>query len=300
MAKKKASDVSPEPTEEKKEKTSKKEQSAPSPAPAAESAEQKEQKKEKRQPQLITPNGDKVSHVHVFKSNKSDDWFVAGKINDLPLKPQKVTNQDMDGFINKTVTAEQLMLKYYPSKMMAKVSDEQFKNLGAVQTPDGMQQIHKFNVYKVSEPENVDYGKYRFYAQVGDKRMSESASKRDLDMYFDRVQSPADFVKAKFGERLHMADHYKMFTLPEGSNIQEKDIHIRKNKDSNRYEISANMGEHGRTPAREISYDDRQSFFTHKTANKEQLAAKYLYGDIAAAMSQAPKQEQAKQASLSL
>lgn len=293
MAKKKASDVAPETTEEKKEKTSKKE----STAPVAESAEQK---KEKRAPQLITPNGDKVSHMHVFKSNKSDDWFVAGKINDVPLKPQKVSNQDMEGFIAKTTTAEQLMWKYYPTKMMVKVGEEQYKNLGAVQTPDGMQQIHKFNVYKENDPKNVDYGKYRFYAQVGDKRMSESASKRDLDMYFDRVMSPKDIVTQKFGERLHMADHYKMFTLPEGSNIQDKDIKLRKNQESNRYEISVNLGDKGHTPSKEVSFDDRQSFFSHKTATKEQLASKYLFSEIVATMSQTPKQAQAKQMSMAM
>ena len=110
--------------------------------------------------------------------------------------------------------------------------------------------------------------------------MSQTASRQDLDAYFDRVVSPSDLVKKVFGDRLHMEGHYKMFKLPEGVNIDANDIRLIKNQTTNRYEISVNLGDLGRTPAKEISYDDRQSYFSHKTATKEQLAAKYLGREI--------------------
>lgn len=255
---------------------------------------------EKRAPQMVTVNGDKVSHAHVYKSNTSDDWFFTAKINDVPLKPQKVTKEDMEGVINKTKPVEEMMQTYYPTKLMPKVSPEEFKMPTTVMTPDGMQTVHKFNVYKVTEQNNIDYGKYRFYAQVGDKKMSESASKKDLDAYFDRVVKPADLITKVFGERLHMQEYYKMFQLPENSNIEAKNIRLMKNPDTNRFEISVKINDVGRTSSKEISYDDRQSYFSHKTATKEQLAAKYLNNEIKDMLNQAPKVQKAKQLSLSV
>lgn len=254
---------------------------------------------EKKQPQLITVNGDSVSHAHVFKSNKSDDWFFTAKINGVPLKPQKVSNEDMEAVVvNKSKKPHELMETYYPTKMMAKISSEEFKKPFSVNTTDGEKPVYKFNVYKVEDKNNLYYGKYRFYAQVGDLKMSENASKKDLDAYFDRVVTPADLVKKVFGERLHLQEYYKMFTLPENANIAAKDIRIMKNAVTNKYEISVNLGDHGRTSAKEISYDDRQSYFSHKTASKEQLAAKYLGPEISDMLKSVPKQEREKQYSM--
>ena len=183
---------------------------------------------------------------------------------------------------------------------MPKIAPEEFKKPASVVTPDGPQTVHKFNVYKETDRNSLDFGKYRFYAQVGEKRMSQTASRQDLDAYFDRVVSPSDLVKKVFGDRLHMEDHYKMFKLPEGVNIDAKDIRLIKNQTTNRYEISVNLGDLGRTPAKEISYDDRQSYFSHKTATKEQLAAKYLGREISETLNVAPKQEHTKQLSLGM
>ena len=266
----------------------------------AESIEQK-QSREKRAPQLVTVNGDAITHAHVFKSNTSDDWFFTAKINGLPLKPQKVSNEDMEAVVvNKTKKPQELMETYFPTKLMPKIAPEEFKKPASVVTPDGPQTVHKFNVYKETDRNSLDFGKYRFYAQVGEKRMSQTASRQDLDAYFDRVVSPSDLVKKVFGDRLHMEGHYKMFKLPEGVNIDAKDIRLIKNQTTNRYEISVNLGDLGRTPAKEISYDDRQSYFSHKTATKEQLAAKYLGREISETLNVAPKQEHTKQLSLGM
>lgn len=257
-------------------------------------------KAEKREPQMVTVNGDKVTHGHVFKSNQSDDWYFTAKINDVPLKPQKVSKEDMEGLMNRTKNVAELMQTYYPTKLMPKVSAEDMRLPVSINTAVGEQRLYKFNVYKETHMDNVDYGKYRFYAQVDDQKMSASASRQDLNAYFDKVMKPADMVARVFGDRLGMAEHYRQFQLPEGTNIEAKDIRIMKNQQTNKYEIHANLGEHGRTSARELSYDDKQSYFSHKTATKEQLAAKYLGNEISAAFKNAPKHEQAKQMSLGI
>ena len=223
---------------------------------AADTQEKQETAKaERRPPQMVTANGDRVTHGHVFKSNNSDDWFFTAKINDVPLKPQKVTKEDMEGVINKTKTVEEMMRTYYPTKLMPKVSADDMRLPASIMTPEGEKRIYKFNAYKEHDPMNVDYGKYRFYAQVDGLKMSTSASKADLNAYFDKVMKPAEMVTKLFGDRLNMAEHYRMFQLPEGSGIEPKQIHIMKNPQTNRFEISVNMGQLGRTPAKELAFN---------------------------------------------
>lgn len=255
---------------------------------------------EKRPPQMVTVNGDKVSHAHVYKSNTSDDWFFTAKLNDVPLKPQKVSPEDLEAVLNKTKKPVELMEKYYPTKMMPKKSPEEFKIPTTIMTSEGEKTVHKFNVYKESDMRSPNYQKYLFYAQVGDLKMSAPGSKNTLNAYFDRTETPKELITKVFGEKLHLADYYKQFQLPEGANLEAKDIRLMKNQSSNRYEISADMGSLGKTSVREISYDDRQSYFTHKTATKEQLAAKYLGEEIGNALKNTPKQEKAHQQSLGM
>lgn len=256
--------------------------------------------KERKEPQMITVNGDKVSHAHIFKSNQSDDWFFTAKINDVPLKPQKITPEDCEAVLTKTIKPVELMEKYYPSKLAPQKSAEEFKIPTTIMTGNGEETIHKFNVYKEKDQRSYDYGKYRFYVQIGNMKMSQTASKEDLNAYFDRTQTPKEIITKVFGEKLHLADYYKQFKLPEGVNIEMKDIRIMKNQQTNRYEISVNLGQLGNTPSREISYDDRQSFFTHKTATKDQLAAKYLSYEISKAYKETTRQALIKQPSLGI
>lgn len=258
-------------------------------AEAAQKAEAPQEKKaERRPPQAITESGEKVTNAHVYKSNKSEDWFFTAKINDVPLKPQLAAKEDVETLLSGKADFAALMWKYYPTKMQAKVDPQEFKVPFKIQTPEGEKTVHKFNAYKEKDERSYDYGKYRFYLQIEDYKTSMPAPKAELNAYFDRTMKPADIVSRVFGEQLHLADHYKQFKVPEG--VTEKDIHIMKNKETNRYEISANIGGI-HTPSKELSYNDRQSYFSFKTANREQLAGKYLSTEISQALEAAPKKQ---------
>ncbi len=253
----------------------------------------KSETKEKREPQMVTVNGDKITHGHAFKAKDSENWFFTAKINGLPMKAQLMDQKDMEKLlVEKSATIQDMIQKYYPTVLLQKVNVAEFKLPRPISTANGEEQIIKFNVYKENRPENKDYGKYRLYAQVGDKKMSCDASKQDLDAYFNRVTSPTQLIIKNFGDRLGIAAHYEQFKLPEGLNIEGKDILLRKNQETNRYEISAKLSDGVQTPAKELSYDDRQSYFQHKVASKEQLAAKYLSNELTTlSMTQKPKVE---------
>ncbi|EJW99703.1 MutS domain I protein [gut metagenome] len=86
------------------------------------SPEQKiEAKKERkpREPQMVTANGEKVSHGHAFQSTTNpDDWYFTAKINGVQLKPQKMDAADLVAYQKKEMTVPQLMERYYPTKLM--------------------------------------------------------------------------------------------------------------------------------------------------------------------------------------
>lgn len=243
--------------------------------------EQPNKQSEKRPPQMITVNGDRVSHAHVFKSNTSDDWFFTAKINGEPLRPVGITRDETDGFFNKSLSVQNLMEKYYPSKLMPKVNSNDLTVTHTFKGNNGQSHtVEKFNVYKEKDQSNQDYGKYKFYAVVDGQKMSMTAPKSDLNAFFDKVMTPAQLVVKNFGDRLNLKEHYEQFKLPEG--VDTSKIHIMKNKETNFYEISANFGEGARISGKALSYNDRTSFFATKTATKEQLAAKYLGNEISA------------------
>lgn len=261
-------------------------------------AEETAEQTKKREPQLITINGDKITHAHAFKSNQNDDWFFTAKINDMPMKAQLINKNDVEWVFDKSVSVKEKIEKYYPTVLMPKVNPAEFKLPRTFTTGNGEEQLLKFNVYKENDPQNVSYGKYRFYAQVGDKKMSCEASKNDLDAYFNRVATPVQLITKNFGDRLSMRAHYEQFKLPEEFGLEAKDIRIAKNQQTNRYEISVNVKDRYQTQAKELSYDDRQSYFQHKVATKEQLAAKYLSQEIES-LSKTSKQALEKQLGMS-
>lgn len=265
----------------------------PEVAPAVEN-----EAKQKRSPQLVTPNGDKVTNLHVFKSNQSEDWFIAAKLNDVPLKPKVCSKEDCEAILNKTSNTEDLMNRYYPTKMMPKLDAASLKVPATLIGNDGQEMtIHKFNVYKEKNMENAHYGKYKMYAQIDDRKMSVLATPKMLDEYFDRVKTPAQLVTQAFGEDLNLKAHYEQFKLPEG--IEAKDIRIQKNKNTQRYEISVNV-DGIKSEAKELSYNDRTSYFSHKSATKEQLAAKYLGTEIPQIQAAAKASQKQKMAAPSL
>ncbi len=233
-----------------------------------------------REPQMVTVNGDKVTHGHAYQSKTNpEDWYFTAKINGEQLKPQKMDPADLAAYQQKELTVPQLMERYYPTKLMPRVPDVSYQVANVLPGPEGNLTIDKFNVYKETDETRADYGKYKFYAQVGDKKMSTTASREDLNAYFDRVATPGQLVERNFGDRLHLQSHYEQFRLPEG--IDPKGIRVAKDKEDGKWKVSADLGEgRGRTSRQELSFDDGYSLFKTKTATREQIAAKYLTEEI--------------------
>ncbi len=237
-----------------------------------------------REPQMVTVNGDKVTHGHAYQSKTNpEDWYFTAKINGEQLKPQKMDPADVAAYEKKEITVPELMQRYYPTKLMPRVPEEAFRYPNGLAGPSGPLTVDKFNVYKETDETRADYGRYKFYAQVGEKKMSTPASREDLNAYFDRVMTPGQLVERNFGERLHLPSHYAQFQLPDG--IDPKGVRVAKDRSDGKWKVSADLGEgRGRTSKQEISFDDGYSLFKAKSATREQIAAKYLGQEITAKM----------------
>ena len=221
-------------------------------------AEAKQERKP-REPQMVTANGEKVSHGHSFQSTTNPaDWYFTAKMDGVQLKPQKMDAAD---------------LAAYQKKEMPK----------QLSGPDGAITIDKFNVYKEKDEQRPDYGKYKFYVQMGDTKMSAVASREDLNAYFDRVTTPAQLVEKNFGERLHLQSAYEKYQLPEG--VDPKGVRVAKDHSDNKWKVSMDLGDKGKTSKHELSFDDGYSLFKAKTATREQIAAKYLNTEITGMLS---------------
>ena len=234
------------------------------------------QEHQPREPQMVTINGDKVSHAHAFQSKVNPaDWFYVAQLNGKQLNPMKMDAADIAAYQKREAKVEDMMQKYYPTKLAPKVSVEEYKAANILS--DG-RVIDKMTVYKEKDEQRADYGKYKLYAQVGDQRMSVPMTKADQSAFFDRVTTPAALVEKNFGERLHLASAYSAYQLP--ANIKVEDIRVAKDNMDGKWKISAAVGENGRTEKKAISFDDGFSLFQAKTVTREQLAAKYLSDDI--------------------
>ena len=234
------------------------------------------QEHQPREPQMVTVNGDKVSHAHAFQSKVNPaDWFYVAQLNGKQLNPMKMDAADIAAYQKREAKVEDMMQKYYPTKLAPKVSVEEYKAANILS--DG-RVIDKMTVYKEKDEQRADYGKYKLYAQVGDQRMSVPMTKADQSAFFDRVTTPAALVEKNFGERLHLASAYSVYQLP--ANIKVEDIRVAKDNMDGKWKISAAVGENGRTEKKAISFDDGFSLFQAKTVTREQLAAKYLSDDI--------------------
>lgn len=250
------------------------------------------QERKPREPQMVTVNGDKITHGHSFQSKDNPaDWYFTAKMNGEQLKPQRMDPADLVAFQKKEITVPQLMERYYPTKLMARMPDVAFKTPNSLTGPNGNITIDKFNVYKEKDETRADYGKYKFYAQIGDQKMSAPASRHDLNAYFDRVMTPGELVEKNFGERLHLPSHYKQFSLPEG--IEKDQIRIAKDRSDGKWKVSVDLGERGKTDKKEISFDDGFSLYKTKSATREQIAAKYVGEEVKSLLS-APAPKMAK------
>lgn len=233
-----------------------------------------------REPQMVTVNGEKVTHAHAFQSNQDPNkWYFTARLDGNQLRPQLMKWRDVEAYQKHETTIEALMQNYYPTKLQKKVTPEEFKADNKLS--DG-RVIDRMVVYKEHDASREDAGKYRIYTQVGDEKMSRTMSYEDLNAFFDRVTTPAKLVEKNFGEQLHLASFYKQFQLPENADI--KSVNLSKGADR-QYYVSANLGERGETSKAMLSWHDRQAFFKEKTVTKEQLAARYLNSEINAMMS---------------
>ena len=247
-------------------------------AKSEQKAEAKQERKP-REPQMVTAAGEKVTHGHAYQSKANpEEWYFTAKMDGKQLKPQRMDAADLAAYQKKEMTVPQLMERYYPTKLMPKVSEESFKMPKSIAGPEGNISVEKFNVYKEKDEQRADYGKYKFYAQIGDSKMSAVASRQDLNAYFDRVMTPTQLVEKNFGERLHLKSAYEKYQLPEG--IDPKGVGVAKDRGDNKWKVSVDMGDKGRTTKHEISFDDGYSLFKAKTATREQIAAKYLNTEI--------------------
>lgn len=253
-----------------------------------------QQERKPREPQMVTVNGEKVTHGHAYQSKTNpEDWYFTAKLDGQQLKPQKMDPTDLAAYQKKELTVPQLMERYYPTKLMPRVPEAAYQVPNVIVGPDRNNlTVDKFNVYKEKDEQRTDFGRYKFYAQIGEQKMSAVASRHDLNAYFDRVMTPGQLVERNFGDRLHLKSHYEQFSLPEG--VDPKSVRVAKDRSDDKWKVSADLGEHGRTSKKEISFDDGFSLFKAKTATRAQIAAKYL-GDEIRTMLAAPsvKTEQA-------
>ena len=253
-----------------------------------ENGQEATEERKHREPQMVTVNGQKVTHGHAYQSTVNPDtWFFTAKLDGAPLRPMPMTPEDTAAYKNREISVEQLMQNYYPTKLLPKVSKEEYA-AGNVLS-DG-RTVDKLNVYKEHDETKNDFGRYKLYAVVGDQRMSTVMTTHDLNAFFDRTVTPAQLVERNFGERLHLASAYQQYRLPE--DLQVKEIRIAKEKNSNVWNISVNLGELGKTSKKPLTFDDGYSYFSARTATREQLAAKYLLPEIKQLMA-APRQEKA-------
>ena len=235
------------------------------------SEEQKETKR--REPQMVTVNGEKVTHGHAFQSNLNPDkWYFTARLDGNQLRPQLMKPENVAAYQKRETTIEALMQNYYPTKLQKKVTPEEFKADNKLS--DG-RVIDRMVIYKEHDESRDDVGKYKIYTQVGNQKMSRTMSHEDLNAYFDRVTTPAKLVEKNFAEQLHMASFYNQFKLEDGV----KEVKVAKQLDG-QWAVSADLGEKGQTSKHILSWHDKQALFSAKTATKEQLAARYLNNEI--------------------
>ncbi len=225
-----------------------------------------------RSPQMVTVNGEKVTHAHAFESSATPGtWYFTARVGGLQLHPKLMRYADVELLRSGEEEIGKLMQTYYPTKLMPKVSKEAFQS--ALFLSDG-RKIDKFHVFKERDENREDFGKYKMYVEVGNTKLSALMDTASLEAFFDRVVTPAQLVENKLGERLHLASAYQRYELPNPTPLHG----IRIFKDTDKiWKVGATI-ETGATEniSMPIGSTDLHSFFETHTATKEQLAAKYL------------------------
>lgn len=183
----------------------------------AKDGERPTQERKPREPQMVTVNGQKVTHGHAFQGSANpENWYFAVKVDGTALKPARMALEDVEAYRKKETGVPELMGKYHPTKLMPKVSPEAYRMPRTMAGPEGDMTVSKFSVFKEKDEQRPDFGRYKIYAEVDGKRMFAPASREDLDAFFDRVTTPEKLVEKNFGERLHMKSAFEKYVLPEG------------------------------------------------------------------------------------
>lgn len=231
--------------------------------------------KQEKEPLMTTVNGEKVTDARVFTSEKGNNFFVAA-IEGKQLKPQFIPDEMAKGFKEGNVKIQDMMEKAYPSKVMPKVPEEQFKSN---KLSDG-REFSFFRIEKESNQEKKDFGKYRLEAVVdGQKLKSAALPVKDLNEYFDRVTTKSALVEKHLGESLNMKAAYDKYKLPEGAKMGENTtFRVEKDNAQRRFFISGEVNGNS-LDRKQLSYNDGASFLK-KAASEEQLGAKYFSKEV--------------------
>ena len=177
--------------------------------------------------QKVSANAKEAQEPKDKEKKEEQKEQAKAEIDGKQLRPMMMHAGDLAAYQKREISVEQLMQTYYPSKMEKKVSPEEYKADNKLS--DG-RVIDKMNVYKESNEQSPDFGKYKLYAVVGEQKMSTVMTFQDLNAYFDRVTTPARLVEKNFGEKLHLASAYEKYKLPE--DVKVEGIRIAKDRQS--------------------------------------------------------------------
>ena len=132
-----------------------------------------------REPQMVTANGE--------KSNSRSCVPEQGKLGRVVLHRQdrrQAVEAPADGCSrpcrlpeegNDSTTIDGTLLSYQtPAQGAGRIVPD----APVHSRTEGRITVEKFNVYKEKDEQRPDYGKYKFYAQVGDTKMSAVASRQ--------------------------------------------------------------------------------------------------------------------------
>lgn len=247
---------------------------------------------QQRDPQMVTANGQNITHAHFFQSNQdSSRWLFTAKIDGVQLRPRLADPADI---MKANVAAQngekfpvkEMMEKYYPTKMAAKVSEKEFSLPAVIQGIDGkVHTVERLNPYKEKTLGSPDMGKWKLFTTIDGKNMSIAPDPEILSAYFDRSMPLAKIVERAFGERLHLPGAYEQYQRPQGISDGMARVH-KVTGDNQRWYVSVRLDKNLSTPAKPLTYDDAGSYFA-KAVTADQLAGKYLTDEIAALLEKA-------------
>lgn len=234
--------------------------------------------KTKRPPQMVTVNGDFITHAHPFEDRvtKGKYWFTC-KVNDKPLRCKLMDEKDAWAYTNRECSAIDLVRIYYPQIVAKRLTKAEVNNLPFKFEESGIE-VTGFSVGKEKNEERGNVGRYKIWATVNGEKKSVVASQEALDQFFSRTATVRDLFIKEFGSRYHLKEYFSQFQLPE--KVKDAEVKITWNPQDKQHMISFNHAGVYTRDAKAISYDDFLSYKELGAATKEQLAAKYFADEL--------------------